>query len=706
MRSPFRQFIKSFLYYLSLAIAVSYAFHFVSGFFSLDLHVPIADGGSDFLPIFYQIKSLINNDWFPFTGIRSERLGYPFGADWNDYPMNHSLFYIIIRFIGIFSKDWAFVFNIYWLCTFILSALTFTYTLRKLSINMEVAFVFGILFSFMPFHFFRMGHIWLSSYFMVPLQILVLLRIFDNDPVFFSDRKREGSFWIRNEKKISTFIILILSGWAGIYYVFFFCAIAFFVMIGISLQRKSWRHLLSGLAIIGLCFISVLSDSIPTIIKNIKYGMNAGGFHRSFVESEVYGLRLTQLLLPSPHHRIPQLAALAEKYNSKAPLITENHTATLGILGVLGISILILILFNSRVQPLLRKVSKLNIAALLIGTIGGYGSVFAFLISPSIRGYNRISVFIYAFASICLAYLISQYSKKISKPIYWALILVICIFGIWEQSSDYFRYSPSVGKYREYKNFFSRIELLAGNSAIYQLPAVDVPDIVQYNKMGEYEQLRGYLFTDTVRWSYGNIFGRYKNAWLQNRSYQTSTANFIRELISVDFKYIYLNKTGYADNGKLMLNELSKNLGKPVLTSPDDTLVLFDLSKYNKPEYEEILSSDNLFKLPAFSYGERVIFTGSPRIGNVAMIPFSERINLFNPEKENQLVQIKFVVEEVVNDMIFIEHLGTRTDVKLGKLPSSFNGKFELPPGKSDLLFDNPSHTYITISSFSIKKIN
>ncbi|MCC6275592.1 MAG: hypothetical protein IT569_07030, partial [Leptospiraceae bacterium] len=182
------------IYYSILITTVCIVFHFVTGFFSLNFSVPAAYLGSDYLPIFYQIKSLINHDWFPFTGIHSERLGFPFGSDWNDYPMNHSLFYLIIYFIGIFSKDWAIVFNLYWLITFILSSLSFAYVLRKLRVRPDVAFIFSILFSFMPFHFFRMGHIWLSSYFLVPFQIFVLLQIWDKEPVFFSNIEKHGSF--------------------------------------------------------------------------------------------------------------------------------------------------------------------------------------------------------------------------------------------------------------------------------------------------------------------------------------------------------------------------------------------------------------------------------------------------------------------------------------------------------------------------------
>jgi|GEM_PF-676023 phosphoglycerol transferase len=707
MQSPIRKLTLSIFYYLFLILTVCFSFHIVSGFFTLDLHTPIADGGSDFLPIFYQIKSLINNDWFPFTGIHSQRLGFPFGADWNDYPMNHSLFYLIIRFLGIFSKDWAFVFNLYWLSTFVLTSLTFSYTLKKLKIRQDIAFVISILFSFMPFHFFRMGHIWLSSYFMVPLQILVLLRISDNVPVFFGKGKNSGTFWIRNEKKISTVAILMLSGWAGIYYVFFFCAIAFFVAIGIYFQKKSIRHLLSALALIGICFFSVLIDSIPTIVKNIRHGINIGGFNRSFVESEVYGLKLIQMYLPSIHHRMNELGSFAQRYNNEAPLITENHSSLLGIVGVLGLTLLIFILFTEKVPPLLKKIAKLNIASILIGTIGGFGTLFAYMISPSIRGYNRISVFIYAFSLICIAFILEKAFKKIPHLLSIGLLAAIGVFGIWDQTSDYFRFSPPVSSYIQYKNFFSSLEKQVGDSPVYQLPAVDFPDIASYNRMGEYEQLRGYLFTDKTKWSYGNTFGRFENAWLQNRSYQYSQEKFINEIASVGFKYIYVNRKGFSDNANQMVEVLSKILGKPILESENQDLVLFGFDEYLKSNNINYEKKGELLQLPAFSYGQGVFFNQTPYIGQIAKIPIPAHINIFNPSPKKQMVEITFTVTEfsTKTNRILISCSGRNISINTRELPASYSGKFELPPGGSKMVFDSPTHPMMTMNGFWIKKV-
>lgn len=697
----------NFFYYLLLTFVVTGLFHLITGFFSLNFRVPAADHGSDYLPIFYQFKSLLEGDWFPFTGIHSERLGFPFGSNWNDYPMNHSLFYLIIKCLGIFSSDWPTVFNIYWLMTFILNSLTFAYAARKLNLKSEVAFLLSILFSFMPFHFLRMGHIWLSSYFLVPLQIVVLHNIWDAHPVFFNKLSKNKSSKSKN-KKIFTWIVLLLSGWAGVYYLFFFCAIAGFAMISVWIQKKSIKHVLSVIALIGICILSATLDSIPTIVKNIKEGGNSSGFQRTFAESESYGLKLIQLYLPAPSHRNPKFALKALQYNTIAPLVTENNTTSLGIIGAIGFSLLILMaFFESRIKVFLRNLYKLNLAAVLIGTIGGFGAVFAFFISPSIRGYNRISIFIFGFSLLCIGYLLTKLRKKIQRYIYIILIFVITLIGIWDQTSNQFKFSQPVENFKADQDFFSKLESIAGDSAIYQLPVVDFPDIISYSKMGEYEQLRGYLYTQKTKWSYGNIFGRYPNAWLQNRSFTNSTSTFLSEIQSVGFRYIYLNKDGYIDSGKEMMARLESNLGRPILESLNGKYVIYDLTHFNSTISD--LNPKELLETPVFAYGAGIIFSQSPIIGTVAQYPaYPVPILLFNPKKNPIKVQISFSVDNipVADKTALINFRGSMYTVKMDSNPWTYTKELELPNGVSKFLISFPNYLSITMRDFKISKIN
>lgn len=53
---------------------------------------------------------------------------------------------------------------------------------------------------------------------------------------------------------------------------------------------------------------------------------------------------------------------------------------------------------------------RVNLFAFLLGTVGGFGAVFSFVIRPQLRGLNRISVYIafFSIAAVRLRYACSS----------------------------------------------------------------------------------------------------------------------------------------------------------------------------------------------------------------------------------------------------------------------------------------------------------
>src|SRR5262249_33948032 len=136
-------------------------------------------------------------------------------------------------------------------------------------------------------------------------------------------------------------------------------------------------------------------------------GPNPEVARRSAGEAETFGLKIVQLLLPPLCHQLACFRDLVAKYSANAPLVNENQLVSLGAVGSLGFVIMIAELFCPRpvagAGSLRDCLSRLNLAAVLLGTIGGFGSAFALFISPEIRGYNRIGIYIGFFALFTMA---------------------------------------------------------------------------------------------------------------------------------------------------------------------------------------------------------------------------------------------------------------------------------------------------------------
>src|SRR5690606_1468092 len=141
-----------------------------------------------------------------------------------------------------------------------------------------------------------------------------------------------------------------------------------------------------------------LANVSPNILYERQYGPNQEVAVRLPAESEVYGLKLMNLVMPRSAHREPRLAELTEHYNATSPLSNENTTASLGVVGTIGLVMLgftmLAAMCGKSVACRLRWLVIVTAILFLFGTVGGLGSLFGYFVSPSIRGWNRISIFI------------------------------------------------------------------------------------------------------------------------------------------------------------------------------------------------------------------------------------------------------------------------------------------------------------------------
>ncbi len=150
-------------------------------------------------------------------------------------------------------------------------------------------------------------------------------------------------------------------------------------------------------------------------------------------ESEVYGLKIRQLVSPVFNNSLPPLRRWAEREGAaQFPLETENTKSRLGVVGTLGFLILMSFWFLPGVAQrfhssrLLLGASRLTLAAILLGTIGGFGSLFSLLITPEIRAWSRLCPFIAFFSLTAIAVAMdSLVSTRRRRIVSAAIVLVL-----------------------------------------------------------------------------------------------------------------------------------------------------------------------------------------------------------------------------------------------------------------------------------------
>ena len=536
-------------------------------------------------------KGVIDNPWY----LHNKLMGAPGAQDFHDYPLTDTLHFFIMKLLGLFYPSFGFVLNAFFLLTFVLTTWTALFVFRSLHFAYPPAIVGSIVYAFLPYHFWRFQHhLLLGSYYCVPLMILATLWCMQGVILEFRDGPLLRS-WHLTRYGIGAIIICAVMGCAGTYYAFF--AFGFLLVAALAglFQEHGIRRLLQRIAppallatVVGASF---LANLLPTVLFVARHGKNMILAIRNPIESETYGLRITQMFLPIIGHRIPFLANIKNRYMAigQATYINENISVSLGLIILSGFCLLIALcvagLPQIKNRDLLKKLSVLNVAGVLIGTAGGFGAVFAWTINPEIRCYNRIVVYI-AFFSICAVVLLldalwRSWANSFNRAA--LLLLGLAVLGcgaIFDQTGtfDVPPYPISRANYDSDEAFVHGIEAsMPPNAMIFQLPYLEFPEPgVVPGAMSHYDHLRGYLHSATLRWSYGTVKGRFGDAWLRDLC-QRPTQDMVEALAVAGFSGIYLDGFGFKDTGAAIESELKSILGTDLIVSPNHRLGFYSL---------------------------------------------------------------------------------------------------------------------------------
>ncbi len=504
------------------------------------------------------------------------QLGFPNGYVSYDFPMTESFHVLLIILLGsIFGHDPIIITNLFYLLSFVLAALTSLWVLRYYKISYPLALAGSMVFTFLPYHFYRSTmHLFLSSYFTIPLWCAVITAIYQS-----------GRIKLHGNNILNILFILLLSyvlSSTGIYYTFFGC---FFLIcaaiIAWSEKRTSAAVINLIMIIIAICFI--ILQLAPSILYHAQYGANPLAAVRSPAQTEIYGLRIAHLLLPAEYNRISFLANISNRYNQIfVSGLNESIYSHLGIISSSGFILLLLMIFIPRKFPdntQLKLISKLNLLAVLFATTSGFAVLFSFFVTDMIRSVNRISVFIAFFAIFMVLYLLqSVISKfKIHLTVYWLISAgVLYLAAVDQIDPSAFDNRKNIMPAASDKYFVTDIEQnLPKGAAIFQLPYMDFPEPQIFpGTMGTYEPMSLYLYSRDLYWSYGATRGRYVDKWNK-----TTTALPVKAMLAklkpAGYSGLVIDTHGYQDKGLGIIQELSRELGESSLISLDHHYVFY-----------------------------------------------------------------------------------------------------------------------------------
>jgi phosphoglycerol transferase len=551
------------------------------------------------------------------------RSGYPFGSNFMDYPGSDSGNLLILKLLGLITTDYHSALNLFFLLSFPAIFVASFCTLNSLGLNKILSFSASLLFVFQSFHFIRIEHMFYLWYFVIPFFYYLGFRIFFATHL---DSKFPKNIWT---------IILILLGFIGlasfgVYYAIFGIIVLSTATLGSWARNKTIKAMYPGLIAIVFIIVGVMVNIGPNILNKKINGPNPEVAIRNCAEAEIYGFKFMQLIMPRNAHRIKKLASISHEYYSTSPLVNENYTASIGLVGSVGFFILSLFLIakisGTDVDERMSFLSLLIFILFMFGTIGGLGSLFSSTISSSIRGWNRISIFI-AFGSIAgtflfIQLLINRYFYKNQKSISTIFALVLCVFGLYDQTTkaDVSLNLQTKKAFLQDRKFVQQIESsLPKGSAIYQLPYLKFPEGEPVNRVQIYDLVSGFIHSKNLKWSFGGMKGREGDFFYRALSIEPMERQLevIKEL---GFGGIYIDRRGYTDSANSLIEKLTLLLKTPpTITREDGEVVFFKIDPAQNVDLTNLTSIQIIKKFyPIFdkfgarypaSYSEGIDFT-------------------------------------------------------------------------------------------------
>lgn len=544
---------------------------------TVNLAYPLVYDGGDEIGVYALIKSILQNG----TSLVTPLEGGKAGADMFDYLYSDKLSFLLVKGIGIFVKNPYTVATLFFFLNHYLIALAGTWVCRKIRIGRPMSITVGVLYAFSPYIQTRFCHLWLTPYFMLPLACLAAIWIIEGK--VFEEGKR-----LRDSRTFRKMAVMCFGcAFTGLYYAYFACAMiaAAMVIRCFAEKERKMSRILYPAILIGIIGAAVAVNMIPNLMYWKLYGMNPASeiAMRNGADAEVYGLKMTRMLLPRNFHRITPLWNFTNLYLNNYPLTNENSTAALGLIGSIGFVMSLIMLLSGRKEY--RTVSSLNMSAFLIGTIGGIGGLISVFINIPMRSYNRISLVIMFLSLVIAAMLAENLLKKRPKAWLAAMSAVMLCVGFYDQTVPW--NTRDFSDFEAVKEITDKAEeTLEPGDSIFVLPYDDWPS----SKIpgGGYMLHMGYIESEGLHWSYGAAQGRPEAEW-QKATAEKMPEEMVRQVREAGYDGIWMDtalmtrKNGDSEETEWMIGEITDAAGTEPITSRDGRICFWKIKEEKLP---------------------------------------------------------------------------------------------------------------------------
>lgn len=333
-----------------------------------------------------------------------------------------------------------------------------------------VAFLCGILYAFLPWHYFYNAQMERYCYFLIPIIVVGLTNIAKGSSEMWSNRSWIGYALIllaigKFEKDLAvvTMICLLAAVWYG---------------IDKGKVRRDWYKL--AVLCAGLFFCIVAHYLRKYFAGTLEY--------YSLADISASALEIFYFFVPIPKHRFAMLNEIfgEEVYRS---LPGDVPATSMGILlSISFVALLLQMIFKQYKNKQNHFICVLNLILIMISHAYCL-NIFLGQVFPYFNGYDMAYLFIALFACMKLADILDKFSRIVNNKIWvWTMTVILTSFCLWDMSSaewkDYREWSSDTQEYCV--NMQINVE-----DKILEIAAIEDDRVIVFEDSGDSMGLRG-----------------------------------------------------------------------------------------------------------------------------------------------------------------------------------------------------------------------
>jgi hypothetical protein len=224
-----------------------------------------------------------------------------------------------------------------------------------------------------------------------------------------------------------------------------------------------------------------------------------------------------------------------------------------------------------------KAASRLNLAVLLVGMTGGFGSAFTMLFAPGLTDYTLLAPFVGFLALTAAAFFIDRLvaGRRWWRVAAWTAVLVIAVVDHGVAIEPVMTNRADVAEEAQgIRDVMVALEQrLSAGSLVAQLPIQVEPH--QQAKMHAFDQLKPYVLSRTLRWTFPATTAE-SQKWLEDLA-AVEASDLIPRLRRDGVSAIVIDRLAYPDAGAALLGTIQKSLSTAEPVMPHNRYVALDI---------------------------------------------------------------------------------------------------------------------------------